>query len=565
MRRPCVGLGYEEGGRLFRLAIDVGGAELDEVSRCRLLLAMARALFRSGEILACIDGCVEAATRAARIGRADLMAQAALVAETVGPSETEATTRTLCADALAVADPDEIALRARLTARLAEASIYLAWSREHGNDDYVVAGTASEQALELAERSGDRAALEAALRARRLACSGPEGIHERMDLAERMLSLGRATADPVTQMWSHLWSIDAAFDRGDLTRVGREVESLSWRTVQIRGPIARFHLLTSEAVLAQARGRFEDAIRLMHEAFAAVSWTAANSHGSTVRAGLLQLVGHHIGHEASGSVQASGYGSATVFDRPLPTAGVIVAVANAHLLAEVGRLDEAAAVYRSLGPVAAWAPSPHAILPALAFGTNLAMTVGSRDDVALLHDRLAMYRGHHIVSGAGQVAYSGPAELCLGRAARYLDRLDDAVRDLEQAAATCVANGARGFQTEAEFELGAALVDRAQPGDHSRARSLLPECASRARSLGMKPFEAKARTMLDALGDRRPSPLTPREHAVAELVARGLTNRDIAARLVLSERTAQNHVQHILTKLALSNRSQIAVWFIAGR
>ena len=48
-------------------------------------------------------------------------------------------------------------------------------------------------------------------------------------------------------------------------------------------------------------------------------------------------------------------------------------------------------------------------------------------------------------------------------------------------------------------------------------------------------------------------------------MAQGLTNREIAERLVLSERTAQNHVQHILIKLALSNRSQIAVWFTAGR
>ena len=350
---------------------------------------------------------------------------------------------------------------------------------------------------------------------------------------------------------------------GDLTRVGREVELLSWCAGETRGPIARFHLLTSQAVLAQARGRFADAIRLVHEAFAAVAWTGENSHGFIVRAGLLGFVGHHIGHEASGSVQAIGYGDATVFDRPLPTAGVIVAVANAHLLADVGRLDEAAAVYRSLGPVAAWTPSPHAILVALAFGIDLAMVVGSRDDVALLHDRLAVYRDHHLVSGAGQVAYGGPAELCLGRAARYLNRLDDAVTDLEHAAATCVANGAVGFQTEAEYELGAALAQRSQPGDHTRARSVLTECASRARSLGMKPFEAKAHALLEELGDRRPSPLTPREHEVAELVAQGLTNREIAERLVLSERTAQNHVQHILIKLALSNRSQIAVWFTA--
>ena len=43
-------------------------------------------------------------------------------------------------------------------------------------------------------------------------------------------------------------------------------------------------------------------------------------------------------------------------------------------------------------------------------------------------------------------------------------------------------------------------------------------------------------------------------------MGQGLTNREIARRLVLSERTAQNHVQHILTKLGLANRSQVAVW-----
>ena len=59
--------------------------------------------------------------------------------------------------------------------------------------------------------------------------------------------------------------------------------------------------------------------------------------------------------------------------------------------------------------------------------------------------------------------------------------------------------------------------------------------------------------------------LTRRELEVADLVAQGLTNREIASRLFVSERTAQNHVQHILDKLALPNRSQIAVWVRAGK
>jgi DNA-binding NarL/FixJ family response regulator len=47
---------------------------------------------------------------------------------------------------------------------------------------------------------------------------------------------------------------------------------------------------------------------------------------------------------------------------------------------------------------------------------------------------------------------------------------------------------------------------------------------------------------------------------VAQLVTEGLTNRQIAERLVISERTAENHVQHILTKLGFATRSQIAAW-----
>jgi DNA-binding CsgD family transcriptional regulator len=54
--------------------------------------------------------------------------------------------------------------------------------------------------------------------------------------------------------------------------------------------------------------------------------------------------------------------------------------------------------------------------------------------------------------------------------------------------------------------------------------------------------------------------LSRREHEVAGLVAEGLTNRQIAERLFISERTAQNHVQHILTKLGFATRSQIAAW-----
>ena len=62
-------------------------------------------------------------------------------------------------------------------------------------------------------------------------------------------------------MWAHLWRIDVAFQRGDLGAVGRELEPLARCVEEVRGPVARWHLLQCRAVLAQAQGRFADARR----------------------------------------------------------------------------------------------------------------------------------------------------------------------------------------------------------------------------------------------------------------------------------------------------------------
>ncbi|MGG7101727.1 ATP-binding protein [Rhodococcus sp. 24CO] len=57
--------------------------------------------------------------------------------------------------------------------------------------------------------------------------------------------------------------------------------------------------------------------------------------------------------------------------------------------------------------------------------------------------------------------------------------------------------------------------------------------------------------------------LTRREQQVAELVAQGLTNRSIAEHLFISPRTAQGHVEHVLTKLGFNSRTQIAAWVVS--
>ena len=58
--------------------------------------------------------------------------------------------------------------------------------------------------------------------------------------------------------------------------------------------------------------------------------------------------------------------------------------------------------------------------------------------------------------------------------------------------------------------------------------------------------------------------LTARETDVVKLIARGLTNRQIADELVISERTASSHVYRLLGKLGFSSRAQVAAWATAS-
>jgi DNA-binding NarL/FixJ family response regulator len=80
----------------------------------------------------------------------------------------------------------------------------------------------------------------------------------------------------------------------------------------------------------------------------------------------------------------------------------------------------------------------------------------------------------------------------------------------------------------------------------------------------MAAFTERADALEQRLRRARDPELTAREAEVAALVAEGLTNRRIASRLVVSERTVESHVQHVLTKLGATSRSQVAAWVARG-
>jgi predicted ATPase/DNA-binding CsgD family transcriptional regulator len=128
--------------------------------------------------------------------------------------------------------------------------------------------------------------------------------------------------------------------------------------------------------------------------------------------------------------------------------------------------------------------------------------------------------------------------------------------------------------SEAQLDgLGAPLapVDQAD-FEHDLARgkaSLGAEAWATAHAKGRRLDSTEALSLALAGPTARPtesatapSVLSPRETEVATLIAQGFSNREIAAGLVITEKTAANHVEHIMAKLNLRSRAQIAVWAV---
>jgi DNA-binding CsgD family transcriptional regulator/Tfp pilus assembly protein PilF len=115
---------------------------------------------------------------------------------------------------------------------------------------------------------------------------------------------------------------------------------------------------------------------------------------------------------------------------------------------------------------------------------------------------------------------------------------------------------AEGRETAAEDAVGFALgPDRNQP---------VPGPAAAGEPAWTDPSLLAAHqgsgSRQDNGGHRAPTPLTPREHEIASLIAQGLSNREIADELVISPATAARHVANILAKLGFSSRTQVASW-----
>jgi ATP/maltotriose-dependent transcriptional regulator MalT len=169
------------------------------------------------------------------------------------------------------------------------------------------------------------------------------------------------------------------------------------------------------------------------------------------------------------------------------------------------------------------------------------------------------FRPYHMNSCAG---VRGAVARGLGVMAAALGDLDEAELLLGEAIGLEHRTGALPFEALALVERARVLIRRGGPGDRDRAGRDLDKALLIGRRLSLLPMVSAAEALAAEVTGLKggSATLTAREREIAGLVAEGLSNRAIAERLVVSERTVETHVRGALNKLGMANRTQLAAW-----
>ena len=167
----------------------------------------------------------------------------------------------------------------------------------------------------------------------------------------------------------------------------------------------------------------------------------------------------------------------------------------------------------------------------------------------------AFLSGWEWVAGAALSHGEGLVRMAAGSLAAAREALERAIRGW-------VDHG-RAWEAEwARLDLAQCLT---RMNRYAEATEIIAEVRGRAEAIGAAPLLARADELANAAKGRGQEadpwrPLTVREFEVARLIAEGLTNAQIAAELRVSPKTVSAHVEHILAKLGVGRRTEVAAW-----
>jgi DNA-binding CsgD family transcriptional regulator len=309
----------------------------------------------------------------------------------------------------------------------------------------------------------------------------------------------------------------------------------------------------SRADLAFLDGRLDEAVSVLDEPSA-----LSTQHGLSGGRASVGSVFHEAVIGARALYYLGRYPSELLIELSGLTArggalGRPAAMARALVLSFLGRRDELMAIRSTFGNISSdedWS-GLQVLAGLLEISVRWADVPSTETLVARLEPMAGRLQHDYLVS-FGRLL--GEGAVLLGRPAQARDFYAQAI----------------GICEKVRFrpELALTRLDLAElllvhyPDERKEALEHLAFSISELSAMHMQPYLARATELREkyAAVASRIDPLTARESEVAALVARGLSNRELAEALVISESTAEVHVKRILSKLHFKSRSQIATW-----
>ncbi len=500
--RADMHLAYEDAIEAYQRALEIAGfdANVDAETRCRLLLGLGAAEAASADVQRMRVTFRRAADIARSLENPEYLARAALgyarAPALGGNVDTPAVT--LLEEALQRMPTTDSGLRAALLSILADAL-------HHEPSSYERRLELCTEASAMARRVADWHTLARTIYDRHNALFGPDSLDDRIATSEELLQLAQRTGDRAMLLRARFWRVVNHFEAGEVAVAVAETDALESLAHELREPWHHWYALWLRAAHALMTGRFEEGERLAHEAY---------GHGERVaRDNALQALGAQI---AMLRALQGRWSEMLPAIRDLLEQFPAMAAwrcSLAYHYAELGETSEARQHFEILArDEFVSIPRDGSWMAAISQLVDVCCTLADRERAVFLYDMLAPFANRLAVIDRA-LACSGVGHRYLGVLATLMQRWSDAERHLDEALTFHRRSGMRPWVALTQLDRAALLVDHPTPAPQAAAEALA-EAIALASELGMEGLLAKAtqlRTRVESAATQSAptSPLPP--------------------------------------------------------